>query len=706
MPNTTMAFHSAARGLLPGTVLLAALCRATLAAEDVQVMPTLFVGESRLQLGDRLPEGVSLRQIDPGQERYALPLLLQGLPGMVALESFGGIEPPRLSIRGSGLQSAPVARGFLPRWNGLPLCWADLAFNAAWLDLALADELVLRRGPAAWSANTGTMGGSLEMTAQAGFHPNLRVPAADSGPASLFSSPELTLTLQTDGEGSHWGRLSASLQADPQGAAPVELLLRASTLRSPGFRPHSEQSRDSAWLEFSEGANHFSVLALGGRYEVPGPLLLQDAYAGTWILPDNVAREQPEREFNLQRLAWRSGFPCGTGWLEGGLGVQKSYDEFRQLQANGITVQGSLDAALSLCWESNHNPRPDEKRWQARLDLLGGTRRVERFLNNNGATGNRLCDDRLEAQSHGLQIQHRRELAPGLRAELGLAGNLWVRDRRNRQDIAGGRLSCDWSDARLLPSLLLSQELAGHVELHAAWMRSAEAPTFDDLMPLSGSGADLHSTNQELRSQTADTIEFGITWRHDLSRVELSAYRAAWDGELLRLSDPAGNPLGTANAGHTRHQGLELAAQHRLALPAGLLRLTQSLTLQELRFVGDPVRGDGRLAGLPPLSGQSALRYELNRRAWLAMTLNYTAGRTRADHAGRLGYGGSAMLGLEAGWRIHQRLILQAGVRNLLGRHAIASTAGVLDIARHPATTALFLPAPPRRYTVSVTTTW
>jgi iron complex outermembrane receptor protein len=705
MPSTAKPLPSTAR-LLPAAVLLVALCPCRTAAEEVEELPTLHVGESRLQLGLIQGEGASQRQIDPGQERYSLPLLLQGLPGVVALESFGGIEPPRISIRGSGLQSAPVARGFLPRWNGLPLCWADLSFNAAWLDLALADELVLRRGPAAWLENTGTLGGSLELLSRTGFHPNRRIPAADSGPASLVSNPELGFTLQADGEGSHWGRLSASLQADPQGASPIELLLRASTLRSSGFRPHSDQSRDSAWLEFGEGANHFSLLALKGRHQVPGPLLLQEAYAATWALPSTVARDKPEREFNLQRLGWRSGFPCGAGWLEGGLGIQKAYDRFQQLQANGISVQDSLDTALFLYWKSNHEPRSGENQWLVRLDLLGGTRRAERFLNTSGTMGARICDDRLEAQSHAVLLQYRRELLPGLRAEIGLSAELWVRDRRNRQDISGGALSRDWSDSRLLPSLLLAKEFGKHLELHAAWTRMAEAPTFDDLMPLAGSGSGLHSTNQALRTQTADTVELGLTWRNAISKVECVAYESAWKGELLRLTDAAGNPLGTLNAGKTRHQGLELAAQHRLRLPGGVLRLTQSVTLQELRFEGDQVRGDGRLAGFPPLSGQSTLHYQYGRLVWLATSLDYTAGRTQADHAGRLGYGGSAMLGLEAGWRIHRHLTLQAGVRNLLDRRAIASTAGVLDLARNPATTALFLPAPPRRYTVSVTSSW
>jgi len=706
MPSTAKPAPRPANRWLLGAALLALAGGFPLQGEEVLDLPAFHVGETRLLLTGPLAEGTVQRVIDPGLERYSLPLLLQGLPGLVALESFGSIEPPRISIRGSALQAAPVARGFLPRWNGLPLCWADLSFNASWLDLALADELVVRRGHAGWLDATGTMGGSLELLSRAGFHPNLRVPAGGSGAASFVSRPELSFTLQMDGEGSHWTRLSASLQAYPTDAPPAELLLRASSLHNPGFRPYSEQDRQTAWLEFGEGANHFSLLALKGHYEVPGPLLLEQAYAATWTLPASVARDLPERSLSLQRLTWRSGFPCDSGWIEGGLGVQHSRDDFRQLQANGITHQSSVDGSFFLRWESTQDHAPDTALWTARLDLLTGSRRMERFLNKAALTGERLCDDRLEAQSHGLLLQHRRSLLPGLTAELGVGVGVWTRNRSNHQDITGTNLSRNWSDERFLPSVLLRKSFSKELELHAAWQLNAEAPSFDDLMPLVGSGTGLHSSNASLRTQTASTFELGLDWHVWSSRLELCVYDAAWNGELLRLADASGNALGTVNADRTRHRGLELGAQHRVDIPGGLLRFSQTLTLQELRFEDDPVRGDGRLGGLPPLTGRSTLRYEHRSSTWLAASLDYGAGRTQADHAGLLGYGGSAQLGLEAGWRIHKHLTVQAGVRNLLDRRAIASTTGVLDIARNPATTALFLPAPPRRCTVSVTTTW
>ena len=72
------------------------------------------------------------------------------------------------------------------------------------------------------------------------------------------------------------------------------------------------------------------------------------------------------------------------------------------------------------------------------------------------------------------------------------------------------------------------------------------------------------------------------------------------------------------------------------------------------------------------------------------------------DHAGRLTYGGYALLHLRAGWRISPRLHVFASVRNASDRTYIASTAGVLDLARTPATTSIFLPGPGRAFSLGL----
>jgi len=58
---------------------------------------------------------------------------LSPIPGLILQDGFGGFDPPRITIRGSGLQSAPVNRGILLRFDGIPLNAADGSFNIAFL---------------------------------------------------------------------------------------------------------------------------------------------------------------------------------------------------------------------------------------------------------------------------------------------------------------------------------------------------------------------------------------------------------------------------------------------------------------------------------------------------------------------------------------------------------------------------------------------
>ncbi len=127
-------------GFLSACAFLAAvagLCMARPArAEDdgVVVLTPVTVGDTRPA---RAPFGApdilheTATAADPAVPA-ALPTLaasLAGLPGVIAQESFGGFEPPRISLRGSGLQSAPVSRGIRWSLDGLPLNAADGSFR-------------------------------------------------------------------------------------------------------------------------------------------------------------------------------------------------------------------------------------------------------------------------------------------------------------------------------------------------------------------------------------------------------------------------------------------------------------------------------------------------------------------------------------------------------------------------------------------------
>src|SRR5690606_25868279 len=83
-------------------------------------------------------------------------------PGIVVQEFFGGLDQPRLNIRGSGIQSNPVNRGVLLMQDGLPLNEADGSFVISLLELRNTGLVSVRRGANAINPGATTLGGELD----------------------------------------------------------------------------------------------------------------------------------------------------------------------------------------------------------------------------------------------------------------------------------------------------------------------------------------------------------------------------------------------------------------------------------------------------------------------------------------------------------------------------------------------------------------
>lgn len=101
--------------------------------------------------------------IQPDQEARLSTLrdALDFQPGLVIQDFFGGIDQPRLNIRGSGIQSNPVNRGVLLLENGLPLNEADGSFVIGTLEARDASLIAVKRGANAREPGATTLGGSL-----------------------------------------------------------------------------------------------------------------------------------------------------------------------------------------------------------------------------------------------------------------------------------------------------------------------------------------------------------------------------------------------------------------------------------------------------------------------------------------------------------------------------------------------------------------
>lgn len=606
---------------------------------------------------------------------------LRRTPGVMLQESFGGFEPPRLSVRGSGLDSAPTARGVALLADGLPLARADGSFHSGLFDPLLFSRLEVYRGTMHMALTPAVLGGVINAVTHAAGTPvgsTLRLEGGDFGQSRV-----------------QFGAVSPAAS------------LATSLTRAHGWREHSLQDRHAvlAGARQSIGAQaRWEVSAYLARadYDVPGPLTLTEAQARPRTVSSAVWRDLPRREAGVARLAAQLKAATTGGSLAAGVAWLRLRDDFFQLQGNGETDAVSDDLTAHATASRRVALAGAEHHLLVRAVFSSGVNTVDRFLNDRSVRGARFGAYDARARTAALSVEDLLWLRPDLALGVGVTAVHAHREIGDRFGTAGtaATVARAFSIADGSPRAGLTWNLRRDLTLRAAVSRGIEPPSFDDLLAVQGSHPNLSVRSRELREQRATTIEVGAQGEHGPLVWNVTAYRGRWRDEILRLADANGLPRGAVNAGATMHQGIETTLRWRVLEGAHGFALAATSTLGRFVFDGDSVYGRNRIAGAPPHVGTAELAYDHPRGFYGAVESTWVAGRTAVDHAGRLAYGGHALLHARAGWRLGDRWVVFVAVRNALNRAHLASTAGVLDVARTPATTAIFLPGTGRAFTL------
>ena len=469
-----------------------------------------------------------------------------------------------------------------------------------------------------------------------------------------------------------------------------------------GWRDHSAQQRTALQAAVHRPLGErsqleASVYAATADYEVPGPLTLADALATPRSVSAAVRRDRPRRDSALVHVAAQYKTRNSAGESAFGFAALRLTDEFVQLQPNGVTDLTSTAFTGHATLARRADLAGFSHQLLARVIATTGTDDVERSLNILSQRGTRFGAYRARATTIALNAEDVVWLRPNLALGLGITALTGERELDGRDPSPTLRHALDFEDLSPRAALLWSPR--GPVAFHAAISRGIEPPVFDDLVVVQGAHPNLTLTTRPLEPQSAATIEAGASGTAGAADWSVTVYQAEWRNEILRLADAAGLPRGAVNASPTRHAGVEASLRWRILAGADRLTLSVTGTSGNFHFKDDPIYGRNRLAGAPPHTGAAELRYEDRRRWYAAAESTWVAGPIPVDHAGRLTYGGHTLAHLRAGWRLTPRLHVFAAVRNVTDRRHLASTAGVLDLARNPAATSIFLPGSARAFT-------
>jgi len=637
------AFFSMAVQAQEGTTLPSVTVQSSRASATVPVRVTVQAEREKLA---QVPGGTNLAEPQKEARLATLRDALDYQPGIVLQDFFGGTDQPRLSMRGSGIQSNPVNRGVLLLQDGLPLNEADGSFIIGLVEPRNAAFISARRGANATTPGATALGGELDFVSLTGADERGRV-RLESG---SFGRQGLQAAVGGIGERLD-GRVSVSRD------------------RFDGYRHHSASRRDSLQANVGfQGDGGFenrtylnwTDLAFDIPTVVPKSRVGSDprGILGDGNMPQdkllNVYKRDPRRAATQLRLANRSRWGSDLLRQEVGVYWQNTDDLFNNQTSHTVTDSRTVGAQWHTSGRSGGSAGAIG--WRTALSWADSAMQRDLYATNpaNGQPMQRFGAYDLNARNLQALAAADWRLAPIWTLLGSLQWSRLTRDAHSRS--SGAQLDQRWNFAT--PKIGVNWAVTPRMRLWTNLSRSQEAPTFWEIVNATvapNNPTTASSDLTRLQMQRATTLELGGAgqWGEGANALHWTAavYRSVLAGELISTTDTHGIKVGTHNyAGGTRHQGIEAGISGSQRMGSGALDYRASWTYSDFRFRGGEYAGN-QIAGVPRHLINAEVLYRIG--AWrLGPNLRWLPGSTPTDHANTAGtqQNAYALLGLKAEW--------------------------------------------------------
>lgn len=242
----------------------------------------------------------------------------------------------------------------------------------------------------------------------------------------------------------------------------------------------------------------------------------------------------------------------------------------------------------------------------------------------------------------------------------------------------------DYSNWSLAPRIGLRYEFTPDVQAFANFSRSIDPPASWEY---SGSGPTSPYV-RPLVEQKANTFEIGIKGRSGIFDGSLALYRSWIRDELLNVQVvPASNGAAAINAAFnatpTIHQGVEAGLNTRLWENTSGERVTwrQSYTYNDFYYRHDPTFGDNQLPGIPKHIYQGEVQYEHPSGYYGGVNV-LSASRTAVDYANTFYAPSYTLYGATVGYVApSEKWRVSLDVKNLTNKHYVAAVAPQYNVA-------------------------
>jgi iron complex outermembrane receptor protein len=615
------------------------------ARPDPEDPPVVAAARRRLS---ETPGGVTVISQESYARRQALALddMLRDAPGVYAQRKWGG--DVRISIRGSGIGNASHNRGLLLAQDGVPLNEAD-----GYGDSQVADPLNTRftevyRGGNALRFGGALLGGAINMVTptgrNAGFDEQVRL---DGGSYGLLR--EHVAVARQSGD---WDVYAAATNQTGQ-----------------GWRSQSQQNIQFGSLNIGRSFGEdrevrFVVNGSNINQEIPGSLTLaQFAANPRQTAAASAANDQGRNQRGLRgslRTAWRlddhtvfEGAVYAV-WKDLDHPIfqvidqqSRNYGAFGRLDWEGVLGGLKADAYLGAWY------RQGDLDSAFYTNLRGARGALQSLSLQNAKAADVFAEGRVFARPH-----------------LALVGGLtWGTAKRDYRSFAVPGVATTFNLAAgkdyawVSPRVGVLWQGDDGSQLFANITRSVEPPNFSSLSPNNVGFA-------PVQAQEAWTGEVGARGHRGPFTYDVTLYRAHLQHELLQFTVDSQHPAATFNADRTIHQGIEAALDWKLA---PRWRLRQTWTLSDFRFDGDAQYGDNRLPIVPKNFYRAELRYDAARGWFVAPSVEWSASDQWIDYRNTKAAPSYAILNLNAGWTLNDRVSLFLDARNLADKAYVSN---------------------------------
>ncbi|CAM3443913.1 MULTISPECIES: TonB-dependent receptor family protein [Yersinia] len=522
-------------------------------------------------------------------------------PGLVIQNFFGGVDQPRLNIRGSGVQSAPLSRGVTLLQDGLPLNDADGGFHISLLEPRESKIISARRGANATSPVSNALGGEIDFMSYTGADENGRA------------------RYEYGSFGRHgWQGALGGSEGNLDGRISV------SGDRFSGYRQHSSSRRNAVRANIGYEDENFASRTWFSwtdlAFDVAGSLSQEKVQTDPRSVFPMVWTRDPHRNVEqariANRLSWR-----GEDWKnELGVWAQHTHDNF----VTPVVYVLSAGNTYGAQWRTELQ-RGD---WDYRLGASAERSDMERDLRQNrrGTPDNfkLLGAYTMLAENQNLAFGAGWQITEQLRVDTDLKGTHSVRNAKSRDKRNG--LDQDWYF--LSPKLGAVWFTGSDLRWFTSLNWSHEAPSFREIISNKGELT-------LLRPQKAVTWEVGGEGALTRSlKWDVTLYRSLIDDELITTYDSEGHSIGTFNyADKTLHQGAEIGLKGHIPISDNSIEYRLAWTYNDFRFRGGEYSGK-RIGGIPKQIIAAEVLYKWNN--WsIGPNLHWLPEITPIDHLNR-----------------------------------------------------------------------